>query len=1164
MNKFRLNIDGKEVTGLPGQTILEVARENDIFIPTLCFDERTRIYGSCGLCMCEIEGMPKMVKACATEIANNMIIKTNTERVIESRKTNLELLLSNHVGDCRPPCVLACPGNTDCQGYVGLIANGEYEEALELIKEKIPLPASIGRVCPHPCEEQCRRGLVDEPVAIQNLKRFAGDFDLMAEEQFQPDIEEETGKSVAIIGGGPMGLSAASFLRQMGHTVTVYESMPKAGGMLRYGIPEYRLPKEILDQEISLIERMGVEIICDTKIGEDIPFETLRADNDAVLVAIGAWVSTGVGCPGEDSDGVIGGIDFLRKVVRNEPIDLGEKVAIVGGGNTAMDACRTAVRLGAKEVYNIYRRTKDEMPADMVEIVEGEEEGVIFKNLRNPLEVIADENGHVRQVKLQVMELGEPDASGRRRPVPVEGETETIDIDTMILAIGQAVDASIFDCDKTRKNAIAYDPDTFMTSIPGVFAGGDCGNDKISIAIEAIADARKSSYVIDAYLNGESIKYEKPYVVTRDDITEKTFEDRERECRPVMSQLEAEERKDNFTEVVHGYTEEQAVKEANRCLECGCHDYFECKLIDYANQYDVEPDRFAGDKNTVEFEDLHPFIVRDPNKCILCGLCVRVCDEVMGVGALGLVHRGFDTVVKPALEVPLIESGCISCGQCVSVCPCGALQERQTVAKEVPVETEVTDTTCSYCSIGCSIKLESCGDMLIKANPDKEGVVNKGVTCGKGKWGFDASLLDGKLTDPLVKDGDAFRNADYHEAFVLIAKKLQSTKAKYGEGSIAVAISDRFTNEEAYAMKKMAGVIGAKAFCFNNRASGLAPVLKHDASPNTIDELLSTEVIVAMGYDLERNPVLGLKLRQAAQAGAKVILINPEDMSRMDFASKIITDNDTKALKGFAKAIIDMGKADASVAGYEAFAADVADAEVTDDIKEAAAAYANAKKAMIVFTQNYATTEAATLIADIALVSGHIGAPRDGILQIKEKNNSQGLIDLGIRAGEEAMAGVKGLIIFGEDPEYDLSDVEFLAVVDTHMTDTAQKADVVLPGTGFASVDGTFTNTERRLMPVEAAIDEDVLFNNWEVAAEIAHVFEVEFDFDDTLDISAEMDDFIPSYKYAEMEEILGGVLAPVDPQLVVVADAAFIDPKTDTDQLMKTMIERIPKAFNA
>ena len=303
MEKFLLNINGKEVKGVAGQTILEVARENDIFIPTLCYDERTKIYGSCGICMCEVEGNPKLCKACATVIAPGMVVRTNTERVIESRKTNLELLLSNHTGDCRPPCVLACPAQTDCQGYVGPIANGEYEAALELVKDKIPLPASLGRVCPHPCEAECRRGLIDEPVSIQWLKRFVADQDLGDVSPFIPEIDEETGKRVAIIGGGPMGLSAAYFLRQMGHEITIFESMPKAGGMLRYGIPEYRLPKAVLDDEIMTIEMMGVDIICNTKIGEDIPFETIYEEYDAVLLGIGAWISTGVGCPGEDAGG---------------------------------------------------------------------------------------------------------------------------------------------------------------------------------------------------------------------------------------------------------------------------------------------------------------------------------------------------------------------------------------------------------------------------------------------------------------------------------------------------------------------------------------------------------------------------------------------------------------------------------------------------------------------------------------------------------------------------------------------------------------------------------------------------------------------------------------------------------------------------------------------
>lgn len=1162
MKQFRLSIDGKEVVGLPGQTILEVAKENDIFIPTLCFDERTEIYGACGICVVEVEGNPKMVKACATEIGPNMIIKTDTDRVMESRKTNLELLLSNHVGDCRPPCVLACPAQTDCQGYVGLIANGQFKEAIELIKEKIPLPASIGRVCPHPCEDKCRRKLVEEPISIAWLKAFAADTDLYGPDPFMPEIALPSGKSVAVIGGGPYGLSVAYFLRTMGHEVTIFEAMPKLGGMLRYGIPEYRLPKEILDEEIFLVERMGVEIIPNTKIGIDLSFETIRKDYDAVCVGIGAWVSTGVGCKGEDADGVIGGIDFLRKIVRNEEINLGKNVAIVGGGNTAMDACRTAVRIGAENVYNVYRRTKDEMPADRVEITEGEEEGVIFKNLTNPIEIIKDKDGHVKQVILQVMELGEPDSSGRRAPVPVEGKTETLDVDTVILAIGQAVDPSGFaGVDLTRKKGIAYDPETFMTSIEGVFAGGDCGNDKVSIAIEAIADAKKSSEIIDAYLAGENIKYEKPYVVERNDITEKTFEDREIQCRPEMEHLHPAERKDNFSEIVFGYDEEQAIEDASRCLECGCHDYFECKLVDFANQYSVEPARFSGDVNKIEFEDDHPFIMRDPNKCILCGLCVRVCDEVMGVGALGLVDRGFDTVVKPTLEKPLEESGCVSCGQCVNVCPTGALGERLSLLKSVPLLTDETDTTCAYCSVGCSMHLETYGELLVKAVPDKEGVVNKGLMCGKGKFGFDCCEMEGKLLEPVVKRGSLFEETDYHEAFITTAKRLQTIGAKYGKNAAAVAISDRFTNEEAYAMKKLANIIGAKTICFNHRDSGIAKVLGFDGSPNTIDEILSTEVILVSGFSLKLNPVIGLKLAQAAKNGAKVIVINPEEFKgHFEYATKVVdTENNVEFLQQIAKQLCQMkpGKSE----DFTAFAKSLDGVKVSEEAMEIATIYGKAKKAMIVFQQNLVTTDAAVLLADIAVVSGHIGSPRDGILQIKAKNNSQGLIDLGIRTGAEGLEGVKALLIFGEDPQQvDLSGLEFLAVVDTHMTETAKKAQVVFPGTGFATADGTFTNTERRLMAVEAAIEEEISFNNWEVAAEIAHVYEEDMEFEDTYDISNEMDDQLLKYRYAEIGEVFGEVLIPENTRLIPVGKTKFVDPLECTDHLMNMIAERLPK----
>lgn len=1161
VKQYRINIDGKEVTALPGQTILQVARENNIYIPTLCYDERMEIYGACGLCMVEVEGNPKLLKSCATEVAPNMIIHTNSKRIEESRKTNLELLLSNHVGDCRPPCAKACPAGTDCQGYTGLIAEGRYREALELIKEKIPLPASIGRVCPHPCEEKCRRGLVDEPISIANLKRFAGDLGLEGE-SFLPDCEEDTGKKVAIIGGGPYGLSMAYFLRQKGHAVTIFEAMPYAGGMLRYGIPEYRLPKAVLEEEVQLIRDMGVEIRTNIKVGREISFESIRENYDAVCLGIGAWKSTGVRCEGEDTPGVIGGIDFLGKIERNEPFEMGKKVAIVGGGNTAMDACRSAVRLGAEKVYNVYRRTKDEMPADMVEIEEAEEEGVIFKNLTNPLKIHAGENGRVSSMTLQVMELGEPDASGRRSPKPVEGCTEELDVDMVILAIGQAVNPEgITGVEFTRKNGIVYDKSTFMTKLPGVFAGGDCGNNKISIAVESIADAKKGSEVVNSYLEGKMVAYRPEYTVERTDITEKTFEDRERQCRPKMEQLSPEERKDNFIEVVKGYTEEQARADASRCLECGCHDYYECKLVALANQYDVKPERIAGEVKKTEFEDPHPFIERDPNKCILCGLCVRACEEVMGVGALGFVERGFDTVVLPAMGRRLEETNCISCGQCVSVCPTGALQEHLPMKKQIPLQTEETDTICGFCSMGCSAKTMTCGSLAVKALPDPEGPVNEGVLCKGGKFGFSSACKEeGKLGTPMVKKDGAFTPVNYHDALMLTAKSMESAARRYGSDAVAIAVSDRFTNEEIYVAKKTANALGAKIFSFNNRACGLEPVIGLNSSPNTLAELMSTEVILAVGFDAAANQVMRVKLMKAAKAGAKVILINPAgcEQENMRFVTKAVyTENNLDFLKQIAKAVAD-GKADAAevfekagAAGYAEFAASLASVQVSAEAAEIAGLYQGAKKAMIVFQQNVVSVNCATLLADLALLSGHIGGPRDGIVMVKSKNNSQGLVQLGITAGAEALDGVKALLILGENPAADLvKDVEFLAVSDTHKTPIAEAADVILPGTAPIHAEGTYLNTERRFQATNAALEPDVLFNNWQLLSELAESLEIRLPYDSEDDIVREMTGALTWYREASEGAIVGDVLTPQKRTFVPVEDGVFAKPMGNVDYL--------------
>ncbi len=672
MSLIRFFIDDKEIVAEQGVTILEAAKSNGFEIPTLCYHESVALYGACGVCTVEVEGMPKLLRACSAKASDGMVIHTNSERVSKSRKIALELLMSDHTGDCIGPCSLNCPAGTDCQGYVKLISQGKFHEAVKLIKEKLPLPASIGRVCPHPCENACRRQMVEESISIAYLKAFAADED-MKKNTYVPKVMPDTGKKVAIIGGGPGGLTAAYFLKTKGHAVTVFDAMPNMGGMLRYGIPEYRLPKRIVEAEVQQIASLGVEMKNNIKIGKDISLEDLRKSYDAVLVAIGAWNSLGTRCPGENLEGIKGGIDFLRDVALGNEINIGNKVAIVGGGNTAMDACRTARRLGAEEVYVIYRRTRDEMPAEKIEIDEAEEEGVTFKFLTNPAEFIG-EDGKVKQVKLQVMELGEPDSSGRRSPAPVDGKFEYLDVDTVIMAIGQKVNTNGFEeIELNPKGIICADERTFRTSLDGVFAVGDATNKGASIAIQAIGEAEKASKVIDGYLLGMEIPYKKPFVSEKT-VTPEMLADREKLPRAKMPVKSAAERVKTFDEIALGFTKEQAMKEASRCLECGCHDYHDCKLIKYANWYDIKPKRFAGVKNIFPKERKLVSIERDQSKCILCGLCVRVCDEVAKKGILGLIGRGFTTTIKPEFKNEDVISLCKDCHKCADACPTGALK----------------------------------------------------------------------------------------------------------------------------------------------------------------------------------------------------------------------------------------------------------------------------------------------------------------------------------------------------------------------------------------------------------------------------------------------------------------------------------------------------------
>ncbi len=395
-----------------------------------------------------------------------------------------------------PICQATCPANLNIRSYAALIADGKYAESLAVIRERLPFALSIGRVCPHPCESACNRGYVDEPIAICALKRFVADWEM--HNNIDPPVEvpdQFHSEKVAIIGAGPAGLSCAYFLAKAGYHSVCFEVMPEPGGMFRYGIPEYRLPTETLMYEINWILAHGVELRCNTRVGKDVSLEELQRDYAAVFIGVGAWTGMTLRIPGEEMEGVVDGVRFLRDANMGKKIDARGKVVIIGGGNVAMDAARVSWREGFDEVHVLYRRTKKEMPASPWEIEAAEHEGIKFQYLVAPVEVIGD-GGRMKALKCLRMELGEPDASGRRRPVPIEGSEFVIEAETLIAAIGQRPDVTFVPEDSeleiTRWNTFAVDQEMFMTNVPGIFSAGDVETGP-DIAIRACGNGRKAA-----------------------------------------------------------------------------------------------------------------------------------------------------------------------------------------------------------------------------------------------------------------------------------------------------------------------------------------------------------------------------------------------------------------------------------------------------------------------------------------------------------------------------------------------------------------------------------------------------------------------------------------------------------------------------------------------
>ncbi|MBN2016543.1 MAG: FAD-dependent oxidoreductase [Candidatus Cloacimonetes bacterium] len=1104
MADIKILLNGKEVIAQKGQTILEVATEYGIEIPTLCHDEYLKPYGSCWVCLVEVKGGKGFVPSCATKVYEGMEIFTDSDEVRAARQMAFELLLSDHYADCTAPCILECPARVDVQGYVALVNDGLYHEAVKLIKEQLPLPLSVGRVCPAFCEKECRRQIIDEPIAIRQIKRYAADKDLEdLANTYIPECKSATGKEVAIVGAGPAGLTAAYYLAQQGHKCKIYEAMPESGGMLRYGIPEYRLPKEILDKEIDLIKTMGVEIHNNERLGRDFTLQFLYKEYDAIFLGIGAWTAVSMNIEGEDLKGCHLGIDFLKDVVEGKIKKVGKTVAVIGGGNTAIDAARTAVRLGAEKVMVVYRRAEEQMPADPVEVNDAKEEGVEFHLLQNPTKIIG-KDGKVEGMQVIKMRLGEPDSSGRRRPVPIDNSEFIMQVDMVIPAVSQKPNTQFLldeiakingeSLTLTRWSTIQVNEATMQTNIDKIFAGGDLTRGP-STVIESVADAHLAAKSIHSFLKGEKIKPEKEKFNSRKaesykDISPDDLKDYDKTPRVSSGHLIADDRISNFLEVENIFTDEQVHEETARCIECGCDVNRTCMLRKYATDYDVIATKFVGEVNNHPIDKTHPFILRDANKCVNCGRCVRTCLEIQGVGALGYIYRGFKTLVAPEFGESLMNTSCMSCGKCIDVCPVGALTPRNTQYKLAPLDLDAIQTTCALCGAGCSVSYMKENDIIMKAEAADSPITGNNV-CFNAHFGYEVLQDEERITQPMIRKANKLQPVDWEEAIDLITDKLTELERK-----VAFFTNGNYTNEEFYLITRLAKQYKCnKKFSWELNGSVILDKLDIGYSPNPSADLDQADLIVMIG---DVTHTVGVKIMQALNNGAKLMLIHPDEnrfSRRAEF--HIPTNYYIEVINEFSKYLVEYRHHNIDyvaryIENFVDFNHELQHTIQTDEFIDYAREFLGFKKVMFVYSESDLDYETQNAIFNLSMLRGNLGIPGNGILSCSELANKPTLLDLGFTIPKNIQK-VNAAAIFGEDPLYNnkmetyewLNNLEFLLVADCFMTETAKIAHVVLPFNSFIESEGTIVNDNNALQVVSKVRNTVTGKENWYLLKEL-------------------------------------------------------------------------------
>jgi formate dehydrogenase major subunit len=656
---INVTIDGIKIEARERDTVLIAARSAGIDIPTMCYLEGRRSPETCGVCMVEVEGYDVFMPACALRVSEGMVVRTDTEAVRKVRRAALELLLSDHLGDCEALCERACPAHIDIPRFVRLQADGKHAAAIAVIKERMAFPGILGRICPMFCERACRRKDIDEPVSICALKRFAADWDMASDQPHQPEKKPDSGKKVAIIGAGIAGLTAAYHLLQEGHACTIFDSRKRPGGLLRHVIPGFRLPQAVVDFEIDRISELGLQYILGKSVGKDVSFEDLRRDFDAVLVATGAALE--IRPPIAGIEDAASAASFLEEIKDGGSLSEVKSAVIVGSGPADLDLARALIRLNVQRV--VY------LPGKRVS--GGADAG-------NQLDIACVEGVMVREECI-VQRIERLKTGTYRVDVESGGKEESIEAERVFFAGEMSEDESFLDRLGIHKTITGerVDRQTMATNMTGVFAAGSVVRPRIH-AVQASAMGSLAARSISRYLRGEPMADKHTVHVVMSDLSEqesaRMLEDASPKSRYAARHSESLEM--NF-EANQGFDEDTATREAKRCLQCACAAKDDCLLRDLSSEYDADPRFYRGVRKTFERDSSHPDIIYESSKCIRCGKCILIAEEAHESLGLTVLGRGF----KVRVGVPFNET--IKAGlrevaiRCAEVCPTGALSVRR-------------------------------------------------------------------------------------------------------------------------------------------------------------------------------------------------------------------------------------------------------------------------------------------------------------------------------------------------------------------------------------------------------------------------------------------------------------------------------------------------------